>query len=690
MRHVCLIGAGSIASAHAAAIKAIPGVRLYGVQDPDEAAASRLAKAWSIPRRYATADDVLADGIVDCVHVLTPPDRHRCAAIPFLEAGVAALVETPLAANLGECEELLSAAERGRTIVGVNHNFVHHPAFRRLVDATLQRRLGPPRFVSCVANLALPQLAAGRFSHWMFSEPVNILLEQAVHPLSQIATLAGTLEQLQASAGKPMEIAPGVPFFPAVSMTLKGDRLPAQLRLAVGQSFPFWQISVICDDGVAVADILANRFFTMERTRHRDVADACLSGLATAGAIAGASLRLARRPDPFLDSVRGSAAAFHDALDRRRPPELDGTFGSHLVAVCEQVARQAFFPTEARPRPVRSQGTADVAVLGGTGFIGRHVVRRLLAEGMRVAVMARHTANLPAEFHDDRVVVTPGDARDPDAVARIVEAGRLVVNLAHGGGGNDWHAVRDAMVGSATIPARACLAAGSARLVHVGSIASLYLGRRSEVVTGTTPPDPKPTTRGDYARAKAECDRLLAAMRAEQGLPLVILRPGLVVGEGGSPFHRGLGDFNCDQHCNGWNSGTNPLPFVLVDDVADAVWQALTQPAALGRTYNLVGDVRLSAREYIAELAAVLERPLRFHPGQPSLRWAEEWLKWAAKTVSGRRAPPPSRRDLLSRGLVATFFCADAKADLGWRPEADRERFIEKALRVHRGELGRV
>jgi len=529
----------------------------------------------------------------------------------------------------------------------------------------------------------------------MFSEPVNILLEQAVHPLSQIAALAGTIEQVQASAGTPVDIAPGVPFFPAVSMMLKGNRLPAQLRMAVGQSFPFWQVSVVCDDGIAVADILANRFFTTRRTGNLDFADACLSGLATAREIAGDSLANAgrflvgtllpaRRRDPFLESIRGSAAAFHHALDHRRPPDLDGTFGSHLVALCEQVAHQAFSPSEARPRPIRSQGAADVAVLGGTGFIGRHVVRRLLAEGMRVAVMARHTANLPAEFHDDRVVVTQGDVRDADAVARIVDYGRPVVNLAHGGGGGDWFAVRDAMVGGAVTPARACMAAGSARLVHVGSIASLYLGRRGEVVTGTTPPDAKPTRRADYARAKAECDLTLGTLCTEQGLPLVLLRPGLVVGAGASPFHSGLGSFNCDQHCNGWNAGTNPLPFVLAEDVADAVWRALTAPSAIGHSYNLVGDVRLTAREYVAELAVVLERPLRFHPGRPSLLLAEDWLKWAAKTVGGRRAPIPSRHDLLSRGLVASFFCADAKADLGWRPEADRERFIEKALRVHR------
>ena len=76
-----------------------------------------------------------------------------------------------------------------------------------------------------------------------------------------------------------------------------------------------------------------------------------------------------------------------------------------------------------------------------------------------------------------------------------------------------------------------------------------------------------------------------------------------MVGEGSSPFHSGLGMFNNEQHCIGWNAGRNPLPFVLVEDVADAILRAARAGGIEGRCYNLVGDVRLDARDYIAALA---------------------------------------------------------------------------------------
>ncbi len=259
------------------------------------------------------------------------------------------------------------------------------------------------------------------------------------------------------------------------------------------------------------------------------------------------------------------------------------------------------------------------------------------------------------------------------------------MNLAHGGGGGSWDEVRDAMVGGAETVARACLARDVRRLVHIGSIASLYLGPQPAPVTGATPVDPQAEERADYARAKAMSDQLLLAMHASDGLPVCILRPGVVVGEGGLPFHSGLGFFNNDQHCIGWNTGRNPLPFVLVEDVAEAILLASRAEGIDGRCYNLVGDVRWCARDYVVALGQALQRPLRFHPQLPDMLWAREYAKFLVKRVTGRPGPPPSRRDLLSRGLSATFDCGDATRDLGWHPVTDPALFRERAISVHRG-----
>ncbi len=138
---------------------------------------------------------------------------------------------------------------------------------------------------------------------------------------------------------------------------------------AVGQSFPFWQVTVVCDDGVAVADILANRLFTYRRTRWMEAIDGVASGARTAAAVFGAgwrnfgaytaaTLHLTRRNDAFFQSMRGSIAAFHAALDAGSPPPIDGAFGAMLVDTCERMGSAAFRPMpfvvpQRRERPTR-------------------------------------------------------------------------------------------------------------------------------------------------------------------------------------------------------------------------------------------------------------------------------------------------------------------------------------------------
>lgn len=325
----------------------------------------------------------------------------------------------------------------------------------------------------------------------------------------------------------------------------------------------------------------------------------------------------------------------------------------------------------------------DVVLLGGTGFIGRHTLSALRAEGKRVAVFARSIDNLPAPFHDPEVGVFRGSIADKAAVADVVRRAPVVVNLAHGGGGGSAAEIEAAMVGGARLVAEAALEAGCKHLVFVSSIAALYLGGRSAKITPETPPDPNHDRRADYARAKALAEMAMLQMHRQHGLPVSILRPGVVLGKGTSPFHSGIGLYNRQTHCIGWNDGQNPLPLVLGEDVASAIAAAISTPEAIGKTLNLVGDVRLSAREYTRELGYATGRPLAYHPQPPWLLQGEELLKWCIKRAAGRKVPVPSYADLKSRGLVSQFDCSAEKTLLSWQPEADRTRFLQQAFATH-------
>ncbi len=301
---------------------------------------------------------------------------------------------------------------------------------------------------------------------------------------------------------------------------------------------------------------------------------------------------------------------------------------------------------------------------------------------MRVAAVSRAPV---VRNNSENVRFLHGDMRDAGKLAALIGEAPFLINAAGPEVTENWADCERKVHDAVAAVSEACRQAGVKRLVHLSSIAALYLGDKGDIVTGRTPVDPYGWQRANYSRAKGLEEIALLTKFEENTLPVSILRPAIVVGEGGTPYHTGVGLFNNERHCMGWDDGRHPLPFVLGEDVASAVLAATQKTGILGHCFNLAGDVRLSARDYIEELARATGRPIVFHAQSPGLMYFSELAKWGIKRIGGRKIPIPSKRDLLSRAMAATLDCADVKAALGWAPVSDRETFIARSILVHTG-----
>jgi predicted dehydrogenase/nucleoside-diphosphate-sugar epimerase len=744
---VALIGTGNIAETHAAVLRGIDGVELAAVADLNRERAEAFAARWGVTRVYAEPRAIIDDGSIGVVHVLVPPPSHRSVAEPLLRAGLHVLIEKPMATTVQDCDALIAAARVGGAALGVNHNLIHHPAHREIRKLLSAGAIGPIRHSIFRFNVPLLQLTTRQFGHWMFGESRNLLLELGVHPLSQIDDILGPASELSALAGPSLFAGPSEELRSTWLVSLICARGTAQFLFSLGESYPSWGATIIGDDGAIHADYVANRVWHERPHKWLEALSSYRAGMDASAEIRRQSRRnlanfvastvnLKPRSDGFFVSMRESIATFYSSLDRGRAA-LDGMEGRRIVALCEAIASSTPTPkmedmrsvvaafanepaaiaagvdiampgkanvgaTPDRTASSRNPATAsvletgttlgvrmrgqlppDVAVVGGTGFIGKAVVSALVGRGMRVAVMARNPGNLPEEFEIQQVSVHRGDVASRGDVARAISGASTVVNLAHAGAATTSIEIERAIVGGALNLAEICIENKVRRLVHVSSIAALYLGDPNVVVDGRTICDPLADRREPYSRAKAIAEREVIRLHRERGLPVCILRPGIVVGKGGMAFHSGVGHYNSERHCLGWNRGENPLPFVLVDDVADAIVLALEAPRAVGSTYSVVGGVRLTAREYVAELARALDRPLEYHPQSLIKLCAVDLCKWALKRAIGRRDGWFSYRDLRSRGLVSRFDCAGTERDLDWHPVSDRRTFLHRGIEVH-------
>jgi NADH dehydrogenase len=294
---------------------------------------------------------------------------------------------------------------------------------------------------------------------------------------------------------------------------------------------------------------------------------------------------------------------------------------------------------------MQAQGSV-ATVFGGSGFIGRYVVKRLAAAGHVVRVAVRDPDGalfLKPMGAVGQIVPLRADVTRPAEVEAAVAGADLVVSLVgilFEKPQRTFDAVQAAAPGTI---ARAAAAAGVRRLVHVSAIGA------------------DASSDAAYARTKAAGE---AGVRAAYP-HATILRPSIVFGPEDGFFNRFAAMAGLLPALPLIGGGHTRFQPVHVGDVADAVMAALTRDDAPGRTFELGGPRVYTFRELLAYILEVTGR-----------RRALIYVDWRLAMLQGRLGEllptPPITRDqvrLLRRDNVV----ADGMpglADLGITPKA--------------------
>jgi nucleoside-diphosphate-sugar epimerase len=290
-------------------------------------------------------------------------------------------------------------------------------------------------------------------------------------------------------------------------------------------------------------------------------------------------------------------------------------------------------------------------VIGGTLFIGRALVRRLLARGEHLTLLHRGPSN-PFAGQTDEIHCDRNDV----AAMRNALAGRrfdVVYDNVY-----DWQRGTTAeQVESAAM----AVADGLRRYVFVSSVAAYQPGENlAEDAPLAAANEPE-----DYPRNKANTERMLFRLHHQRGFPAAALRPPYVYGPE-NPFYREA--FFWDRLLDERpilvpEDGSRRMQFVLADDVARAEIAAADTDAADGRAYNVCNDQPITQDELVQALAKVAGRPARLvHvPRQRLLDMG-----------GGLFAPPYYFAQYFDMPPI-TQSNAQARADLGFEPTPFQE-----------------
>ncbi len=680
---VGLIGAGYIANWHADALRNCKNAELTAICDASASAAKGMADAYGV-RACSTVAELA--GIVHAVHILTPPDSHHALALECIAAGLHVLVEKPVALSVEQTRELEAAAKAKDVSFAAGHNFLGLPSYGRLKAALQNGDLGRVNTVQINWALPMSPLRAGPYGGWLLREPQNLLLELGPHPYAFATDLLGELEIQSAELGQPITLPDGRVRHQSWRVLAKAGAVDVMLNFSLVETLDDRTVTVRGSSGLARMDYAADTLI-LDRV---NTADLVLNPLGKQlnqswqhlreGVVNATRQTISlNQRSPYGLSFRGMVDAVYDAIHHRTPmdPRFDGQTATRVMQAID--ATLARLPLSEDPKPKRGKPTPTVMVIGGTGFIGRNLTRELVRRGHDVRVVSRGKS---APFADiaNHVETVSLSLHDKNALTKAMDGIDVVFNLAKSMD-KTWDDALKNDVGVAVRVAEACLDAGVKRLVYTGTIASYDMSNPDDAITEDTPFG-EMQERNLYARSKAECERRLLELHETRDLPVVIARPGIVLGAGGPLQHWGIGRWHGSGAVRLWGAGRHVLPFVLADDVSDGLIRMMQEDAAIGQSFNLVGDTMMSARDYFAAIHKTLGVRIHVTGGDLTSFYAADGIKHALKKYLLRRKGlvRPSLSDWKSRAHFSPFDNSKPKSLLGWKPESDPNLFIEKAI----------
>lgn len=169
-----VIGIGHLGRHHARLLASMPDTTLAAVVDtvPEKAAE---AAALTGARACGDYREIL-DGI-DAVVIAVPTELHREIAVPFLERGIAVLVEKPMSRSIADADDMLATARRSNAVLAVGHTERYNPAVSTIVPLVTS-----PRFIEVHRLSAFPDR----------SLDIDVVFDLMIHDLDIILSIVGS------------------------------------------------------------------------------------------------------------------------------------------------------------------------------------------------------------------------------------------------------------------------------------------------------------------------------------------------------------------------------------------------------------------------------------------------------------------------------------------------------------------
>jgi predicted dehydrogenase len=298
---IAVIGVGHLGRHHARILSSLPGVELVAVVDVNQPRADEIAAA---NRTQALYDHRGLAGTVDAVTIAVPTELHAEIGIGFLETGVHALIEKPIARSLAEADALIAAAQAGGATLAVGQTERFNPAV-----ATAAPLLTDPRFIEVHRLGTFPER----------SLDIDVVFDLMIHDLDVVLSIVRSeVESLEAV---------GVPV-----VTPRVDIANARLRFANGCIANLTASRISRDRVRKIRFFQPAAYVSIDYAAQKVEVWKLVKGDGAMPAIQGGELDV-----PSEEPLKRELADFVDAIRSKRAPGVPGDQGRRALALAQAI-----------------------------------------------------------------------------------------------------------------------------------------------------------------------------------------------------------------------------------------------------------------------------------------------------------------------------------------------------------------
>jgi len=316
----------------------------------------------------------------------------------------------------------------------------------------------------------------------------------------------------------------------------------------------------------------------------------------------------------------------------------------------------------------------NALVTGGTGFLGRSLVAKLLAAGWHVRCLVRagsSVASLRAAVPprtEDRLEFIESRLDDPNSCQSALAGCTHVFHLAAEMRGATAVLFLTNVIGTRAL-LQAATRAGVERFVLVSSLGvydagSIYHGKRLDE---SVPVERKPHLRDPYTHSKVIQEQVVWEAHRDAGLPLVVVRPGVIYGPGRDCLSGRVG-----LRLGGLlvaMGGKQLLPYTHVENCAQAIVLAGTRPGVVGQAFNVIDDGSPTARSLLRQYRRAVGGVRSVTVPGWLIPFVSSACEWYSRKSRGQIPAVLTRYKSRAMWSRAHYANDRAKTMLGWQPE---------------------